>query len=127
VQLSPDAWLGGWLILGSIRLRLLACYSTSDRGNVYKNLVGDRYDDDRGRRLLAVAEFCRKKRTFYGTASISDALAVGFAQVLALIPGSSRSGSTIMGGLFAGLTRGNGRQVFFLTVDPGIAASGVLD
>ena len=31
--------------------------------------------------------------------TIADALAVGGAQVLSLIPGSSRSGSTIMGGL----------------------------
>jgi undecaprenyl-diphosphatase len=58
---------------------------------------------------------------------ITDALAVGFAQVLALIPGSSRSGSTIMGGLFAGLTRETAARFSFLLSIPAIAASGLLE
>jgi undecaprenyl-diphosphatase len=58
---------------------------------------------------------------------ISDAFAVGFAQVLALIPGSSRSGSTIMGGLFAGLTRETAARFSFLLSIPAIAASGLLE
>jgi hypothetical protein len=58
---------------------------------------------------------------------VSDALAVGSAQVLALIPGSSRSGSTIMGGLFAGLTRETAARFSFLLSIPAIAASGLLE
>ena len=58
---------------------------------------------------------------------ISDALAVGCAQVLALIPGSSRSGSTIMGGLFAGVTRETAARFSFLLSIPAIAASGLLE
>ena len=58
---------------------------------------------------------------------IGDALAVGFSQVLALIPGSSRSGSTIMGGLFAGLTRETAARFSFLLSIPAIAASGLLE
>jgi undecaprenyl-diphosphatase len=58
---------------------------------------------------------------------ISDALAVGGSQVLALIPGSSRSGSTIMGGLFAGLTRETAARFSFLLSIPAIAASGLLE
>jgi undecaprenyl-diphosphatase len=58
---------------------------------------------------------------------IKDALAVGFAQVLALIPGSSRSGSTIMGGLFAGQTRETAARFSFLLSIPAIAASGLLE
>jgi len=59
--------------------------------------------------------------------SIGDALAVGSAQVLALIPGSSRSGSTIMGGLFAGLNRETAARFSFLLSIPAIAASGLLE
>jgi undecaprenyl-diphosphatase len=59
--------------------------------------------------------------------SIKDALAVGSAQVLALIPGSSRSGSTIMAGLFAGQTRETAARFSFLLSIPAIAASGLLE
>ena len=58
---------------------------------------------------------------------VGDALAVGFAQVLALVPGSSRSGSTIMAGLFAGETRETAARFSFLLSMPAIAASGALE
>jgi undecaprenyl-diphosphatase len=58
---------------------------------------------------------------------VGDALAVGSAQVLALIPGSSRSGSTIMAGLFAGQTRETAARFSFLLSIPAIAASGLLE
>jgi undecaprenyl-diphosphatase len=52
---------------------------------------------------------------------------VGFAQVFALIPGSSRSGTTITGGLFSGLTRETAARFSFLLSIPAIAASGLLE
>src|SRR5205814_7023691 len=77
--------------------------------------------------LLAIAEAVGKKRHRMQDLGTSDALAVGFAQVLALIPGSSRSGSTIMGGLFAGETRETAARFSFLLSIPAIAASGLLE
>jgi hypothetical protein len=58
---------------------------------------------------------------------LKDALAVGFAQVLSLVPGASRSGSTIMGGLFAGERRETAARFSFLLSIPAIAASGLLE
>ncbi|HMF58635.1 MAG TPA: undecaprenyl-diphosphate phosphatase, partial [Pyrinomonadaceae bacterium] len=58
---------------------------------------------------------------------VGDALAVGGAQCLALIPGASRSGSTIMAGLFAGETRETAARFSFLLSIPAIAASGLLE
>lgn len=54
-----------------------------------------------------------------------DALAVGIAQVLALIPGTSRSGSTIMGGMLWGIERKAATEFsFFLAVPMMVAATG---
>jgi undecaprenyl-diphosphatase len=56
-----------------------------------------------------------------------DGLAIGFAQVLALIPGSSRSGTTITAGLFLGLTREAAARFSFLLSIPAVFASGVYE
>jgi undecaprenyl-diphosphatase len=77
--------------------------------------------------LLAIAEKVGKRERDMTQLGIRDALAVGFAQVLALIPGSSRSGSTIMGGLFAGETREAAARFSFLLSIPAIGASGLLE
>jgi undecaprenyl-diphosphatase len=77
--------------------------------------------------LLALAEAVSKKNRNLAELGIGDALAVGFAQVLALVPGSSRSGSTIMAGLFAGETRETAARFSFLLSIPAIATSGLLE
>ncbi len=56
--------------------------------------------------------------------SWKDALTVGLAQILALIPGTSRSGSTIMGGMAFGLSRTVATEFsFFLSVPIMFAAT----
>jgi len=77
--------------------------------------------------LLMIAELVGKRDHAMDQLGVGDALAVGFAQVLALMPGSSRSGSTIMGGLFAGQTRETAARFSFLLSIPAIAASGLLE
>jgi undecaprenyl-diphosphatase len=77
--------------------------------------------------LLMIAELVGKRDHAMDQLGVGDALAVGSAQVLALIPGSSRSGSTIMGGLFAGQTRETAARFSFLLSIPAIAASGLLE
>ncbi|MBU0500759.1 MAG: undecaprenyl-diphosphate phosphatase [Gammaproteobacteria bacterium] len=53
-----------------------------------------------------------------------DALKVGFAQALAMIPGTSRSGATIIGGLFFGLERRTAAEFsFFLAIPTMFAAT----
>ncbi len=54
-----------------------------------------------------------------------DALLIGFAQCLSLVPGTSRSGATIMGGMVVGLSRQAATEFsFFLAVPIMFAASG---
>lgn len=59
--------------------------------------------------------------------SWGDALGVGLAQALALIPGSSRSGVTITGGLFLGMTRPTAARFSFLLSLPAVFAAGVFE
>ena len=77
--------------------------------------------------LLTLAEITGKQQRDMRHLRIADAIVVGFAQVLALIPGSSRSGSTITGGLFSGLKRETAARFSFLLSIPAIAASGLLE
>jgi undecaprenyl-diphosphatase len=56
-----------------------------------------------------------------------DALKVGFAQALAMIPGTSRSGATIMGGLIFGLSRKTATEFSFFLAIPTMFAATVYD
>jgi undecaprenyl-diphosphatase len=56
-----------------------------------------------------------------------DALKLGFAQACALIPGTSRSGATIIGGLFFGLSRKAATEFSFFLAVPTLAAATVYE
>ncbi len=56
-----------------------------------------------------------------------DALIVGFAQAMALIPGSSRSGTTMTAALFLGFTRAAAARFSFLLSIPAVLASGLYE
>jgi undecaprenyl-diphosphatase len=56
-----------------------------------------------------------------------DALKLGFAQALALIPGMSRSGSTIIGGLLFGLSRKAATEFSFFLAIPTLIVAGLYD
>jgi undecaprenyl-diphosphatase len=59
--------------------------------------------------------------------SWKDALKVGFAQALAMIPGTSRSGATIIGGLFFGLSRLAAAEFSFFLAIPTMFAATLYD
>jgi undecaprenyl-diphosphatase len=59
--------------------------------------------------------------------TVSDALLVGLAQTLALVPGVSRSGSTICMALLVGLTRSDAARFSFLLSIPAVAGAGILE
>ena len=56
-----------------------------------------------------------------------DALKVGFAQAFALIPGTSRSGATIIGGMLFGLSRKTATEFSFFLAVPTLIAAGAYD
>jgi undecaprenyl-diphosphatase len=59
--------------------------------------------------------------------SWKDALKVGFAQAFALIPGTSRSGATIIGGMLFGLSRRAATEFSFFLAVPTLVAAGAYD
>jgi len=77
--------------------------------------------------LLTIAEIVGRQRKDMKHLGASDGVIVGIAQVFALVPGSSRSGSTIAGGLFSGLKRETAARFSFLLSIPAIGASGLLE
>jgi len=58
--------------------------------------------------------------------SWGEAIGIGSAQILALLPGISRSGSTMILGLIRGLSHEDAARFAFLLATPVIAAAGVL-
>src|SRR5688572_21682756 len=128
IWLSDEAWLGWLIIIGSIPIGVVGLlFKDFIEGPGTKNLwfiaamligVG---------LMLSLAEYVGMQRKTMRHLGMSDAIVVGLAQVLALMPGASRSGSTIMGGLFAGQTRETAARFSFLLSIPAIAASGLLE
>lgn len=84
--------------------------------------------------LMILSEWWAKWRASKGQTprtlnqvTLWDALIVGLAQCLALMPGGSRSGTTITAGLFAGLDRTTAARFSFLLSLPAIIAAGLKD
>lgn len=127
-KLSHDAWLGWLVIIGSLPVGILGlALKKVIEGTFTKNLWVIATMMIVVALFLALAELVGKRKRGMDQLGVGDALAVGTAQVLALIPGSSRSGSTIMAGLFAGETRETAARFSFLLSIPAIAASGLLE
>lgn len=75
--------------------------------------------------LLAIAELVARHTRVYEQVTLKDAMIVGLSQVGALIPGVSRSGSTLTAALFLGFKREEAARFSFLLGLPAITAAGV--
>lgn len=75
--------------------------------------------------LIALAEKVTQQVRSWKEMNLKDALVIGAAQACALIPGTSRSGSTIAAGLFMGLKREDAARFSFLLGFPVILGSAV--
>jgi undecaprenyl-diphosphatase len=76
--------------------------------------------------MYAADRFGRGQRDEYGV-SWPQALGIGIAQALALMPGTSRSGITMTAGRAFGLTRSAAARFSFLLAVPGIGAAGAYE
>jgi undecaprenyl-diphosphatase len=76
--------------------------------------------------FLVIGERMLSGKKLIENLTLSDAMVVGFFQMLALFPGVSRSGSTITGGLLRGLDRAAAARFSFLLGIPAILGAGLL-
>lgn len=79
--------------------------------------------------LMQIAETFAKRAQLrsFGEMTVADSIAIGVGQCLALIPGSSRSGSTIMTALFRRIDRPTAARYSFLLSIPAVGGAGVLE
>ncbi|HLX11891.1 MAG TPA: undecaprenyl-diphosphatase UppP [Bacteroidota bacterium] len=77
--------------------------------------------------LLLVAEAVGKRKKTLEQTTMLDSFLIGVAQCFALIPGASRSGTTITGALFLGINREAAARFSFLLSIPAVLGSGLLE
>ncbi|MBD1911181.1 MULTISPECIES: undecaprenyl-diphosphate phosphatase [unclassified Leptolyngbya] len=77
--------------------------------------------------LLGLAEKLGRRKRDYDDLTTRDGILMGLAQSLALIPGVSRSGSTLTAGLFMGMERAAAARFSFLLGIPAITLAGLVE
>ncbi len=76
--------------------------------------------------LLFISDRCTNLTKSKGDITFSDALIIGIFQAFAIIPGISRSGSTIAAGIFRGISRDSATKFSFILSIPAILGAFVL-
>ncbi|MEI6089984.1 MAG: undecaprenyl-diphosphatase UppP [bacterium] len=124
---SVDSRLGWLIIFGSIPIGII--------GIVLKDFIEGSFTKELnviGISLIALAlvlllaEKTAKFKKDLSQIKVLDAIIIGFSQCLALIPGASRSGTTLTGAMFCGINRSDAAKFSFLLSIPAILASGLL-
>lgn len=121
-----DAKLGWGIFIGTLPIVVLGLLFKTRIENEWRSLQIIAWTLIGLGLLMAVAERVGSRKRGMDRLTVWDGLIVGFWQALALVPGASRSGSTITGGLFAGLDRATAARFSFLLSVPSILAAAVL-
>lgn len=124
---SPQARLGWWVIIGSIPIVVLGVLFKDAIETYARNLYLTATMLAVFALVLAWADRVGRRRRDVTELKAKDAIALGFAQAMALIPGVSRSGGTISIALFLGLTRTAAARYSFLLAIPAVLGSGVFE
>lgn len=120
-----DYRMGWYVIIGTLPIVLLGvAFKEAIRGDV-RNLWVIATAMLVFSAVIAAAEYYGRQTRHVEQLTWRDGLLVGLAQCLALIPGVSRSGSTISAGLFLGLDRELSARFGFLLGIPAVLASGL--
>ncbi len=122
---NADYRLGWYVIIGTIPICVLGLLFKDEIRSGVRNLwvVATALVVFSG--VIALAEYLGRQSRHVEQLTWRDGLVVGVAQTLALVPGVSRSGSTISAGLFLGLDRELAARFGFLLAIPAVFASGL--
>ena len=124
---SLNSKLGWMIIVGTIPIVIIGLlFKDSIEGAFTKNLFVIAISLIVLAIILALAEKTARFKKDLKDITLMDSILIGLAQAVALIPGSSRSGTTITGGLFLGLKRDVAARFSFLLSVPAVLASGLL-
>jgi undecaprenyl-diphosphatase len=128
-QLFPkgdtDARLGWYALLATIPLVIAGLALEKKVNGQYRNLYFIAGALIVLALILLVAEIVSKRTRKLESLTFGEAMGIGLAQALALVPGASRSGITITAGLFLGLEREEAARFSFLLSIPAITLAGV--
>ncbi len=125
---SEPSKLGWYIILGTIPIVIIGLLLKKViEGSLTKSILIIAISLILWGILLGVAEAKAKQVRDMKQLNLKDALWIGLGQVFSLIPGSSRSGTTLTFGMFAGLKRDAVAKFSFLLSIPAVLASGLLE
>ncbi len=122
---DPYRKLIGYIVLGTIPAVLIGLFGGDMIDYYYRNVAAV----SAWMIVVAIVFFLGEyayKRVGKGKINLRKAMIIGAAQAFALIPGVSRSGSTIVAGLFQGIKREEAARFSFLLGIPAIAGAGLL-
>jgi undecaprenyl-diphosphatase len=128
-ELRPhqDARMGWYIGLGTVPISVLGLAFSNLIENQARNLWLNASTLIGMGLLLMVAEWAGTKKREVGDLNLRDGLIIGAFQALSLIPGSSRSGSTMTGAMFLGYTREAAARYSFLLSIPAVVLSGAFE
>ena len=122
---NVDYRLGWYVIIGTIPICALGLLFTDEIRSGARNLWLVATALVLFSAVISAAEYVGPQSRQVDRLNWRDAIVVGLAQTLALIPGVSRSGATISAGLFLGLDRELAARFGFLLAIPAVFASGL--
>jgi len=127
-QQNENSKMGWYIIIGSLPVAIIGLgFKDLIEGAFTKNLYIIAGGLIFFGLILGLSEKLGKFKKDIHQVKWYDALIVGFAQSFALIPGSSRSGTTITAGLFLGFDRETAARFSFLLSIPAVFGSGLLE
>lgn len=124
---ETDARLGWYMLFGTVPIAVFGLAFKSQIENGARDLYVIGIMMIVLGLVLWAAEIYGKRERQIESLSFKDAMTIGFAQALALVPGVSRSGSTISAGLFLGLDREAAARYSFLLSVPAVVLSGLFE